>query len=385
MLDAGERAYAYTKACGIIGKSFIGKRISDLASLRTITELDRTVFPDRQRESPGHELLADMEGRILQRTVQNICAVITSYTDTPRALIRLLQSFEYADLKTCLHYLASGKKEPPSISPIGKFASIKFENYPDIKSMLQGTDYEFVLEKLPAKWQDGDSDLAVLETELDEHYYLSLIDSLNDLSAEDRKIACMILGDEISLRNCMWAFRLRTYFNMTEAETGKHLMDLKISREFQAVDTRGESARVKEVSLAAEAFESLEKPLDQRSAWRGWKWEKLLNQEKPAYSADRPPASGESGAEPGTPAHDGAAAHSSQSWEVDPRYFQNSASFYLYRLAFKHFHRMPFSVSAIFCFIKLKQFEEDLLTSITEGLSFSMTPAEVLSLLEVSP
>jgi vacuolar-type H+-ATPase subunit C/Vma6 len=44
---------------------------------------------------------------------------------------------------------------------------------------------------------------------------------------------------------------------------------------------------------------------------------------------------------------------------------------------------MPFSINSIFCYIKLKQFEEDLLTSITEGLGLGMAGKDVFNLLEV--
>jgi vacuolar-type H+-ATPase subunit C/Vma6 len=358
MLDAGERAYAYTKACGIIGKSFIGKRIPSLAALRTLSELDRLVFPERRHDLPGRELLGDLENRIVQRAIDSICVVIRSYQKPPKALVRLLQSFEYADLKTCLHYLAEGKRDAPSFSHIGDFGSVKFEKYPDLRLMLADTEFDFLPEKIPEKCSDAD--LAALETELDLRYYALLIKSLYELSGEDRKIACMILSNEISLRNCVWAFRLRSYFKMTEDEAGKHLMDITMrlfsDDDAPAMRRHISSGNIKrEVSLAAEAFESLDKPLDQRSAWKGWRWEKFLNPETPA-----------------------------RAWEADPRYFQNAASYYLYRLALSHFHTMPFSVSAIFCYIKLKQFEEDLLTSVSEGLALGMSPADVLSLLEVS-
>jgi hypothetical protein len=45
---------------------------------------------------------------------------------------------------------------------------------------------------------------------------------------------------------------------------------------------------------------------------------------------------------------------------------------------------MPFSVNAEFCYIKLKQFEEDLLTSVAEGLGLGMGGNDVFNLLEVS-
>ena len=360
MLDAGERAYAYAKACGIIGKSFVGKRIRELAALRTLTELDRLVFPNERHELPGRELLVDLESRIIKRAIRNIIAVINSYHKPPQALIRQLRSFEYADLKTCLHYISDGKSALPPLSDIGSFRTIRYEFFPDLKLMLAGTEFDFLPAKMPAKLSGSNVDLTVLETELDLHYYRLMKESLSELSAEDRVMADRILWEEISLRNCVWALRLRSYFKMTAAETEKHLMDIKTRNlsggaVFTAVPPEKARGGKKEISLAADAVESLDKPLDQRSAWKGWKWEALLNPEK-----------------------------SDHIWEADPGYFQNSASYYLYRLALSGFHRSPFAVSAVFCFIKLKQFEEDLLTSISEGLSLGMSPPDVFSLLEVS-
>ena len=64
------------------------------------------------------------------------------------------------------------------------------------------------------------------------------------------------------------------------------------------------------------------------------------------------------------------------------RYFQNAASEYLYGLGMHYFHQMPLAVSTVFCYIKLKQFEEDLLTSVAEGLGLGMAGGEVFDLLE---
>jgi vacuolar-type H+-ATPase subunit C/Vma6 len=139
--------------------------------------------------------------------------------------------------------------------------------------------------------------------------------------------------------------RLRTYFHKTAGETVNDLMDIKLRDQ-----TGG-----KKSSLTAAAAESVGFSLDSRPAWNGWKWEKLLNPEE-------------------------ASVH----WTADPRLFQNAASGYLYRLAMRCFHRVPSSVSSIFCFIKIKQFEEDLLTSIAEGLALGIDSAGVFKLLEVA-
>ena len=341
--DAGERAFAYAKACGIIGKSFVGRRIAALKKLNTLTEFDRLVFPEIQRELPGRELLADLENRLLRRTVKHIMAVLDSFLYPPELLVRQLRSCEYADLKTCLRHISAGKSAPV-ISGIGRFGTVCFDAYPDLAAMLAGTEFESLLAEVKKNNinanglnTDTEFNLASLEAKLDLQYYTLLVRSIRRLSAQDRFFAERILAEEISLRNCIWALRLRGYFNKTPDETEQFLMDLTIK-----------------VSLAAEARQMLGFPLDLRSAWKGWRWEGFLNPEPPG-----------------------------EIWEANPRYFQNAASRYLYRLSLRSFRRMPFSVSSGFCYIKLKQFEEDLLTSTAEGLGLGMTGDDVLNLIEV--
>jgi vacuolar-type H+-ATPase subunit C/Vma6 len=357
--DTGEQVFAYARACGIIGKSFVGKRISALGRLNALTEFDRLVFPDAPRDLPGRELLIDLERRLLQRTVRHILAVIKSYTDPPELLIRQLRSFEYADLKTCLHHFTAGKAIPAALCDIGRFGTVRFEAYPDLKEMVRGTEFEFILSR---DLKAPGFDLTSLEVELDLQYYTLLMESLKSLSAEDRLFSQMILAEEISLRNCVWALRLRTYFEKTSEETEKYLMNLEIPQyphtgvpgDIRPRFTSQSGADSGIISLSQEAVESLYFPLDNRAAWKGWRWESLLNPEE-----------------------------GRESWAANPRFFQNAASLYIYRLSLRCFRNMPFSVNSPFCYIKLKQFEEDLLTSVAEGLGLGMGGNDVFNLLEV--
>jgi len=340
-----DASYAYAKACGIIGKSFLGKRISLLSGLHALSELDRLIFPDIHRELPGRELLLDLEQRITARAVRHILAIVSSYPQPPQLLLRMLKAYEVDDLKVCFQHIASGKKDLPGLSDIGDFGTVRFDAFPDVQAMIHGTEYDFLLPDLKFRQNEG-LDIPLLETKLDEHFYLGLAECLPQLSAEDRSATRKILGDEISLRNCIWALRLRTYYQKSASDTAKHLMNITFKG----------ASRLDNKSLSSDAAASLELPLDSRQGWKGWKWEELLNPEE-----------------------------SSVLWTADPRYFQNAASRYLHRQAKKYFHRSPMSVSAVFCFIKLKQFEEDILTSLAEGLALGMDSSAVFRLLEVSP
>jgi len=173
-------------------------------------------------------------------------------------------------------------------------------------------------------------------------YYKGLIDCLWQLESEDRDAAAKFISDEISLLNSSWVLRLRAYYHKSETEISKYLMDSRLL------------GNVYQKGIAAEVKMAMDLPLDIRQEWKGWRWERFLNQEE-------------------------AAEH----WIIDPRHFQNAANQYLHHRGFHNFHSLPMSVSAIYCFIKLIHYEEDLLTSLAEGLSLGMDSSSVFKLLEV--
>jgi len=342
MLDAGP--YAYAKACGILSKSFMGKRISSLSGLHSLSELDTLIFPNHHSELPGKELLSDLQNRIIARAVRQILVIIASFTKPPEIIVRMLRVYEYSDLKTCINYIISKKKEPPRICDIGRFRTVNFDAYPDIAEMIKDSEFNSLLSEDINSIKDGSADIIDIEIKIDSFFYQELVKSLSELSGEDRNIVRRFLADEISLRNCTWALRLRTYYNMRDKETVKRLMKINL---FTRTD--------REISLADDALKSLDFPLDTRLPWESWKWKNLLNPE-------------ESGVH----------------WKADARHFQNAASQYLYKHAMQGFHCLPMSASSIFYFIKLKQFEEDLLTSIAEGFALGIDSTVVFKLLEVS-
>jgi vacuolar-type H+-ATPase subunit C/Vma6 len=345
MPGAGERAYAYAKACGIVGKSFVGKRIPSLESAGRLATLDRLVFPQGGRELPERELLHDLEKRITGRAVSQIMSIVSSFSRPPEFLALLVRSWEYSDLKSSLNALVSGESSFREWTDIGALGTVHFAAFPDLAAMLKDTEFGFLLDREMNLVRGGDAVSA--QTALDKHYYLSLWKALKKLPPKDRLSSEKILSEEISLRNAVWVLRLRTYYGMSGEDAARHLMDI------DPQNRRGGSSSAAD-SLAADARAILDLPLDSRSAWADWKRERFLNPERP-----------------GDP------------WRASPRYFQNAASAYLYRLALRSFRLKPFSLDVVFCFIRLKQFEEDLLTSVAEGLGLGMSSQDVFALLEV--
>ena len=344
MPGMGERAYVYAKASGIMGKSYIGKRIRGLEKASRLSELDRMVFPLSSRDLPGRELLRDLEKRITGRAIDSIIAILNGFSRIPEFFSLLVRSYEYADLKNAIIAFMEGEKTSPPFADLGIYQRVRFNAWPDLKAMLNGTEFEFLFDKKIFDIDKGDR--ISLETLLDRQYYSLLWKSLYSLPAKDRVASEKILSDEISLRNSGWALRLRTYYGMSPDNITPHLVDIYKK-------TKG-GRKPGKISLADEAIRCLEYPLDNYNAFSSWHWKEFLNN-----------------------------PHGESGWKADPRYFQNAASRYLYGLARRYFRRNPFSLDTVFCFIKLKQFEENILTSSAEGLGIGLSSRETFSLLGV--
>ena len=336
MIGTGEKAYAFVKACGIIGKSFVGRRITALNPISSLSELDRLVFGARAKELPERELLGNLERRFSGRGVEAITSVLKSFKKVPELFALLLRVYEYTDLKTALALLAGDNTAAkPAFTPLGRFGTINFDAWPDAKAMLAGTDLSFILPYLKDDKTSSDGSVT-METALDRHYYNKLWASLGKIKKNQRKAAEKIIAEEIILRNCAWALRLRSYYGMKAEEAAEHLVVME-----------------KNKKLCQDALAALEYSLDDRNDFEQWKQIRFLN---PDSFSGR--------------------------WRADPRYFQNAASEYLYRLAMRYFRTSLSWFDKVFCFIKLKQFEEDLLTSSAEGIGMGMTGRDVLNMLE---
>ena len=180
----GERAYAYAKACGIISKSFVGKRIHNLEGVSRLSELDKTIFPDAPENLPERELLVNIEGRIINRAVNSIIAIADCFSHPPEFLTLLIRSYEYADLKSVLFAFQAKEKTAPVHTDIGHFQTVHFNAWPNIEAMIKGTDFEFLLAE-KEKFGKEEENIS-LQAMLDGHYYCALWKSLLSLSKKNR-------------------------------------------------------------------------------------------------------------------------------------------------------------------------------------------------------
>ncbi|MDR3166855.1 MAG: V-type ATPase subunit, partial [Treponema sp.] len=203
MIGSGERAYAFAKACGVIGKSFVGKGISRLGSITRLTDLDRLVFPQKTRDLPERELLVDLERRVTGRVVKQITTLVGSFSNPPELLLRLVRAYEYGDIKSVLSAITGEGTKKPEFIDLGDFGTVNFTAFPDLAAMVKDTEFAFLL----AEDIHTDKDGILVQTRLDRNYYTLLWNSLFSLPRKDRAAIEKILAEEISLRNASWALR----------------------------------------------------------------------------------------------------------------------------------------------------------------------------------
>lgn len=333
MRSTGELAFAWAKASGIIGKTFIGSRCSLLFSVSRLSELDRLLFPDDPSDLPERELSLVLERRISDRAVSRTLRIVSVFSSPPAAVERIVSAYEYSALSRCLAAVVSGDRQCPDAPKLGAFGTVRYDAYPDVAKMTAGTEFSWIAEALA-----GGASLVDMETELDKRYYSSLWEGIGALSGADRAVFEELIAEEIELKNIVWALRLRSYYGIEGAELERRLVDVKRNGG----------------SLADEARRTAGFALDRRADWKRWKRRYLLNDEV-----------------------------AGESWKADPRRVQNLAAGRAFRLARSLFRGNPFSLGSIACFAKLMQFEEDLLTSVAEGLVLGIAPKDVVASLGV--
>ena len=331
------RAYVYARASGIIANSFLMSKSSALNAVSKQSELVNLVFPDTSYSDTAGE--NTLEARIMERTVEVIVSLMSNYKKRSAFLVRLLRSYEFADLKLALQAYIAGEKAAPANTDLRGFCTVTFSAYPDLPKMLETSEFGFLLER---NLQFGMlSDLTPLFDELDFLYYTKLWDSLSQEKASDVKSIRKILAEEIALSNCSRALRLRTYYNYQPSEIRPYLIDIKTQKHGR--------------STAADALASLTLELDHLADWSDWRRRRFLPREVPGAF-----------------------------WKADPRYFQSAAAIHLFNMARISFRSNPFALDTLALFIKLKQFEEQILCAISEAARQGMTGADVLSIMGVS-
>jgi V/A-type H+-transporting ATPase subunit C len=93
----------------------------------------------------------------------------------------------------------------------------------DVIALLEATPFQKVLAEALSEYQDTKT-LFPLELAIDRFVFNRLWNATEFLRKNDRRIARRLLGIEIDLRNIDWIGRMRSYYNLSEAEIGERVL-----------------------------------------------------------------------------------------------------------------------------------------------------------------
>lgn len=317
---ASANAFVYAKASGMLKKSFVGPRTEKIFEQQKLSELWTLLFEDEVPLIPEVLLAKEIENKAENQFIKDFCKLLNCYSKPDNVSLFLLKSFDYGNLREIVFALSNGETKLPKLVDIGKYSELKIKNWPDLEKITEKSDYNWY------KTVPSIDEQRFFDHKLDLQYIKALWENTKKLPQWEREPVESFILEKINLDNCIWALRLKKYYEMSKEEIIQNLF-------FQ-----GENPSDKDI-LCGEAIKILDYDLDSYDSWKNWKYKKLLNDNL-----------------------DG------DVWFIDPIWVQQSAKIYLVKKAYKSFHQYPFTANVLISWFFVKQHELDCIRKAVEGL-----------------
>ncbi|MFC2288634.1 MAG: V0D/AC39 family V-type ATPase subunit [Treponema lecithinolyticum] len=324
MDSSSASAYVYAKACGMLAKSFIGARKDKLFEVSALADLWTLLFNCEVPLVPEALLAKQIEEKAEKTFVSDFIGLLNCYNEPDSVLVQLVRCYDYNNIKDIGAALCEGKKTLPAIVDIGRFSMLDYKQWPSVAAITRDSSIAWY-NKAPS-W-DTQSEM---DMKLDIQYVRELWDAVCRLPHSERQPVEKLLGEYIVLQNCIWAIRLKVYYNMQKEDIIQCLAGEK--------DNADKNDR-----LAGEAVRILDKETDTWADWENWHYAKLLN------------------------------AHEEGSvWNIDPRWMQQASDVYLNGWALRLFHQYPFTANVLVTWFKIKEHELNCIRTAAEGLRLNV-------------
>ena len=295
--------------------------------VKKVTDLYDLLFPGERQDAPPHALTLELEARIVRASVDSMTYVLETLGEPVEILVHLLRKLEYQSVKTMIRGMAHGKKESVRIWDLGPYAGIHLDAAGDYEKAIKASPYAWVLPHVRTK------PLALVENMLDTEYYSRLLALARGLPAADRTGILRLVRLEVTLANVIWALRLRFFFGFTWENARSLLIPGLVDSSRRAV---------------SRAFEIAP---DSMEEWRKWRFAWLVEDQF------------------------------SESFQApDPIRAARHGDLRLYTRAHQLFHQSPFTLTPLFAYFKLKEFETSLLKTAVEAIWLSIPEQELLAL-----
>ncbi|MCR5435998.1 MAG: V-type ATPase subunit [Treponema sp.] len=312
--------FNYSKASGLLGKAFIGKRTGLLFEKKSLSELWTLLFKSQSPVVSERFLAQQIELEAQKRFINQYIGFLRKWDNPPEILVDQLKLVQLRNIKLIYSALSKKEEELPYIVDLAEFSSLDVSAWPNLELITKNSEFSWCREVADIHNQRK------IEYKMDLQFLQSWWNQIQKYHGEEKSVQRKFFIEEFSLKNIIWALRLSVYYDYPKDEIIKNLLYVT------------ERADLKD-PVAAPVFEILDKRIDKWSDWEKWKYAGYLNQ----------------------PQKDG-------SWKIDPVWFEKQYSIVKERHALRIFHEQSMSNAAFVAWFKIKSFELNCIRRAVESI-----------------
>ena len=312
--------FNYSKASGLLGKAFIGKRTHLLFEKKTLGELWTLLFKTPSPEISEHLLARQIELEAQKRFVNQYIGFLRKWDNPPEILVDQLKLVQLRNIKLIYSALSKKEDELPYIVDLAEFSKLNVSAWPDLELITKDSEFSWCREVADIHNQQK------IEYKMDLQFLKSWCDQIQKYRGDEKIVQEKFFIEEFSIKNIIWALRLWVYYDYPKEKIIENLL---------YVTDRADSRD----PVAAPVFEILDKRIDNYSDWEKWKYAEYLN-----------------------PVNKG------ESWKIDPVWFEKQYSLVKEHHALRIFHEQSMSNAAFVAWFKIKSFELNCIRRAVESI-----------------
>lgn len=335
MDKSGAYSYIYAKTSGILGKSFVGPKVEKLFEFKKLADLWTILFNKPVPLLPEVLLAGAIEKEAFNNFLTQYSKILNLFDKPDEILKTQLAIYEVENLKEISAALCAEEKTCPPLNDIGPFATIRKEYWPDLQKITKNTEYSWY-KVAPSIHQQQ-----LMEYRLDEQFIRKVWMSAQKVKGEGKKALIEFVREDYSLRNIIWALRLKVNYQFTKEEIMNELFYVT------------ESANLED-PIANGVLRIIDKQIDVYEDWFDWKYKSCLN-----------------------PHVDG------EVWCVSPSWIEKKARLMMNKKAMTLFHQYPLSTASIFAWSEIKQYELTSIRTAVESIRLNINSDEAMKTVAV--
>lgn len=326
--------FCYTKAAGLLSKSFLNHKTPLLFNSKSLVELWAVLFTDAVPAVPEVLLADEIEKKAFDILLQQYLSILKQFDNPSELLCSQIQLFEIENIKSIMDGICNGEHLPPKIIDLKQYSTLNVSAYPDLEKITRNTVYNWLPKNPEIK------DLQKLEYKMDLHFIKSIWEKIENSKGDDKALWKQLFLEDYIIKNIIWAMRLSVYYQKSKEEVMAELF--YVTEKADKLDP-----------IAGPAIAILDKSPVVFEDWQNWKYKEYLN---PYEGTD---------------------------WKFDPawferRYMASTSSRYI-----RFFHQHPLTEPALVAWFKAKQYELRCIRSAVEGTRLNINSTDAMKALGV--